>query len=119
MTNLRKLLALNMKENRRKLGISQAGLAEKASLSTQYVAMIELGRKFPSPENIEHIASALEVDTPELFSMPPSAEGAALKLCREIIMDLEQTVAETVNNAVRAAVSKLAATHIKNMDDKE
>ena len=103
------------KENRRKLGLSQAKLSEKAGLSTQYVAMIELGRKFPSPENIEQIAAALEVDTPELFSMPPSVEGAASKLCREILMELEQTVGDTVNAAIRAAVSKLVADHLKGM----
>jgi len=119
MTNLRQLLASNMKENRRKLGLSQAKLSEKAGLSTQYVAMIELGRKFPSPENIEQIAAALEVDTPELFSMPPSVEGTASKLCREILMELEQTVGDTVNTAIRAAVSKLVADHLKGMDDRD
>ena len=88
-------------------------------MSTQYVAMIELGRKFPSPEKIEQIASALEVDTPELFSMPPSVEGTALQLRREILMDLEQTVVKIVNTAVRAAVSELVTAHLKDINDQE
>ena len=117
MTSLRQLLAINMKENRKKLGISQAKLAEKANLSTQYIAMIELSRKFPSPEILEKIALALELDTPEMFSMPPSVEGTALHLCKSILNDLEQTVGETVNTAVRAAVSKLVATHLKKYKD--
>ena len=116
MTNLRQLLALNMKEKRRKLGISQAKLAEMADLSTHYVAMIELGRKFPSPENLEQIASALEIDTPELFSMPPSVEEAILQYRQEILEDLEQTLDKTVNIAVKDAVSQLVAAHLKNID---
>jgi transcriptional regulator with XRE-family HTH domain len=112
MTNLRKLLAFNMKEERRKLGISQAKLAEKADLSTQYVAMIELGRKFPSLEKMELIAAALEIDTPELFSMPPSVEKAVLRYSQEILADLEKTVGETVN----AAVAQLVESHLKDVE---
>ena len=119
MTNLRHLLASNMKENRRKHGFSQAKLAERAGLSTQYVAMIELGRKFPSPENIEQIACALDLDTPELFSMPPSVEGVALQLCRDILMDLEQTVEKTVNSAIKVAVSQLVANRLNDINVQE
>jgi transcriptional regulator with XRE-family HTH domain len=68
MTNLRDLLAFNMKELRHSLRLSQAKLAEKAETSTHYIGMIELCRKFPSPEMLERIAAALEIDSPELFS---------------------------------------------------
>ena len=50
MTNLRDILANNLKENRKKCGFSQAKLSEKARISTQYIAMIEVSRKFPTPE---------------------------------------------------------------------
>jgi predicted transcriptional regulator len=36
-----------MKENRNRLSLSQARLAEGADLSIQYIAMIKLARKFP------------------------------------------------------------------------
>ena len=117
MTNLRQLLAFNMKEKRKKLSISQAKLAEMADLSTHYVAMIELGRKFPSPENMEQIAYALEIDTPELFSMPPSVEEAVLQYRQEILADLEETVGKTVNVAVKAAVAQLIDSHLKDIED--
>ena len=116
MTNLRDLLAFNMKERRRKLGISQAKLAEKADLSTQYVAMIELGRKFPSPEKMELIACALEIDTPELFSMPPSVE-AVLQYRQLILADLEKTIREMANVAVKASVEQLVESHLKEVED--
>jgi len=119
MTNLRQILASNIKENRRKLGLSQAKLAEKAGLSTQYVAMIELSRKFPSPEMLEQIASALELDTPELFSMPPSVERATIKLHKTILADIEQTVGESVNIAVKSTLSKIVAGYLNEIRDTE
>jgi len=118
MTNLRKLLAFNMRDKRRKQGISQAKLAEKADLSTHYIAMIELGRKFPSPENMEQIACALEIDTPELFSMPPSVEEAVLQYRKKILADLEQTVGKSVSVAVNAAVTQLVAAHLNDIEDR-
>ena len=116
MTNLRQLLAPNMKEKRKKLGISQAKLAERADLSTHYIAMIELGRKFPSPENLEQIAHALEIDTTELFSMPLSVE-TVLQYRQVILTDLEKTVEKTVNDAVRASVAQLVESHLKDVED--
>jgi DNA-binding XRE family transcriptional regulator len=37
MTNLKQLLAFNLKHYRLKLGLTQAKLAEKAEVSTQYM----------------------------------------------------------------------------------
>jgi transcriptional regulator with XRE-family HTH domain len=67
MTNLRDVLAKNMKAYRGALGLSQAKLAEKADTSTHYIGMIETKNNFPSPEMLERIAAALGVDTLALF----------------------------------------------------
>jgi transcriptional regulator with XRE-family HTH domain len=71
MTNIRKLLAENIKTGRSELGLSQAKLAELANTGTQYIAMIEGAKKFPSPEMIERIAAALKKDTLALFTLTP------------------------------------------------
>jgi transcriptional regulator with XRE-family HTH domain len=68
MTNLRSLLANNIKRRRKSLGISQAMLAEKANTSTHYIAQIEQRKKFPSSGMLERIAIALDFDSPELFA---------------------------------------------------
>ena len=106
-----------MKENRRKLGLSQAKLAEKAGLSTQYIAMIELNRKFPSPETLEQIAKALEIDTPELFSMPPSLAGSLKKLRQAVLVDLEDKLGEAVNSAVASTITSVIAAHLEGLND--
>jgi transcriptional regulator with XRE-family HTH domain len=51
------------------LGLSQAKLAERLDAAPTYIAMIESGKKFPSVDMLERIAAALEIDSPELFSM--------------------------------------------------
>ena len=68
MTNIRDVLAKNMKAYRNALGYSQAKLADKANTSTHYIGMIETKNNFPSPEMLERIAAALGIDTLDLFS---------------------------------------------------
>ena len=68
MTNIRDVLAENMKAYRHVRGFTQANLAEKVNTSTHYIGMIETKNKFPSPEMIERIALALGIDTIDLFS---------------------------------------------------
>ncbi|MCL2193631.1 MAG: helix-turn-helix transcriptional regulator [Treponema sp.] len=70
MTDIRKLLAANIKAFRSELGLTQPKLAERANTSTHHIAMIEVCKNFPSPEMIGRIAKALEKDTVDLFAMP-------------------------------------------------
>ena len=88
MTSLRAVLAFNMKEKRHFLGISQAKLAEKVNTSTHYIGMIEKEKKFPTPEMLERIASALEIDAPALFSTMnfPMAKSGKMDLFQEKVM---------------------------------
>jgi transcriptional regulator with XRE-family HTH domain len=71
MTNIRKLLATNIKIFRGELGLSQSKLAERAETATHYIAMIEGCKNFPSPEMIEKIAAGLGKDSADLFSTDP------------------------------------------------
>jgi transcriptional regulator with XRE-family HTH domain len=86
MTNLRNLLAHNMKERRRNLKMSQYRLAELADTSAYYIGMIENQKKYPSPEMMQRIAAGLGMDTPELFSMH-SYPAETLKKYRVEISD--------------------------------
>lgn len=68
MTNIRTVLALNMKSRRKELNLSQADLAEKIGTSPNYISKIEAERQFPSVQMIEQLASALNFDSLDLFS---------------------------------------------------
>ena len=94
MTNLRHVLALNMKKKRQILGFSQAKLAEKVNTAPTYIAMIELEKKFPSVEMLERIAKALDMDTTELFSVEPLPEDAIKNLHKAVLQDFEQVISK-------------------------
>jgi len=100
MTSLRSVLAFNMKLQRQILGISQEKLAEKVSTSTHYIGMIESEKKFPSPEMLERIATALEIDAPALFStkfyLSPKVETIA-EFQKDIINDITQVLAYRIS----------------------
>jgi transcriptional regulator with XRE-family HTH domain len=98
--SIRVILARNIKENRRKNGFSQEKLAEKAGISTPFVAMIEVSRKFPTPEVLDRIAEALNIKTWQLFAVPPSPEEAMERLHQSIVSDVNQVIAEAVKKAV-------------------
>jgi len=92
MTNLKLLLSSNIKERRKILGISQAVLAEKVGTSAHYIAQIEQQNSFPSPEMLERIAFALEIDSPELFSVGPYPVEAIQQFQEGIKSDVEKRI---------------------------
>lgn len=100
MNNLRDILANNLKANRRKNKLSQSKLAEKAGISTQYIAMIELSRQFPTPEVLERIADALGLEAYELFSVQQTPENAMERLHKDIIKEIRQVIVEVLETAL-------------------
>jgi len=97
--NIREILARNIRENRRKNGLSQEKLAEKAKISTPFVAMVEVSRKFPSPDVLDKIADALNIKTWQLFAVPPDPEDAMERLHMSIVKDIDNVVANAVKKA--------------------
>jgi len=112
MTDLKQLLAFNLKQKRCGLGITQAKLAEKAEVSTQYIAMIEIGRKFPSLEMLERLATALEVDTLDFFSPPPFSKESLKKLQKTILTGLEKEITKSINKTVQKSVKTVVASYV-------
>ena len=95
MTSLRSVLAFNMKAERHVLGITQAILAEKVKTSTHYIGMIESEKKFPTPEMLERIAVALEIDAPALFSTktyPLPETGTMAEFREQVLNDISEII---------------------------
>ena len=104
--NIRDILAKNIKENRRKLGLSQEKLAEKAGISTPFLAMIEVSRKFPTPGVLEKLAGALEIKNHQLFAVSPSPAEELERLHKSIIHDVEQIIAAAVERAIASKLKE-------------
>ena len=68
MTDVRMLLAKNMKHYREILRFSQMDLAEKIGCSPTLIGKIEIMKRFPSADNLNRIAAAFKIDPADLFS---------------------------------------------------
>jgi transcriptional regulator with XRE-family HTH domain len=95
MTDIRLVLAENMKKYRKIQRISQEKLAEKMGTAPNYIAMIEVGKKFPSANMLGRIALALNVDTPELFTthtvtFMPNINKSVERLYQEVLSEFKQ-----------------------------
>lgn len=73
--------------------MSQAVLAEKASISTGFLGEIETEKSFPSIQKIQQIADALEVPPWILFKPEEDNETGLLKsIENEIINSVKEVI---------------------------
>jgi len=101
MTNIREVLALNMKAYRNALGLTQAKLAEKVNTSTHYVGMIETQNKFPSPEMLERIATAFEIDTIDLFSTETNLQETMKTHQKAALKNIKKLLSEFIDEKIK------------------
>ena len=97
MTDLRQILAANIKFYRGNLGISQAKLAKKTFTTENYIAMLESGKRFPSIYLLERIAEVLQRDTLDLFFQKKTLSQGTKSMKKSIMTDIEAILTERLN----------------------
>ncbi|MDR1904251.1 MAG: helix-turn-helix domain-containing protein [Treponema sp.] len=101
---LRRILAANLKEQRKKLGLSQEKLAEMAGLSWQTVNSIECHRTWVSDKTLESLAEALKIETFQLLlpmktaSPPDISPSEALRKLNKAKRAFDDTFNEILNS---------------------
>lgn len=65
--SLKILFGKKVKELRKQNNLTQAKLAEMVSVDDKHISCIESGKNFPSPDLLERIASALDIEVKDLF----------------------------------------------------
>ena len=100
MARLREIFAHNLKENRRKCGLTQAQLAEKVNVSTHHIAMIEIARNYPTLELVERIVDVLNIEIYTLFIDPLSAHEELERLYQTVAKNIEQVVGDAIEKAL-------------------
>jgi transcriptional regulator with XRE-family HTH domain len=101
MGDCRKLLAKNMKKYRQILGISQMALAEKVGCSTTLIGNIEINKRFPSADNINRIAKALEVKVADLFSEEEPESMKVMASKKELKTRFEKLMGKAIDELFR------------------
>ena len=113
MVSIREILALNLKEYRRKSGFTQEKLAEKAGISANYLSMVEISRKFPTPEMLDRLSQTLDIQTFQLFDPSATPEGALLHLERTIVENIEKVVRTTIKQDIVSELDQTVSKAIK------
>ena len=109
MTDIRAVLAANLKKYRQDRGWSQAKLAEKTGTSTHYIGMLETKAKFPSSEMIHKLARALGIDPTELFFKELAPEAT--------MKNAQKAAFEDVGEAVNRFLSSYITDKVKKLED--
>jgi transcriptional regulator with XRE-family HTH domain len=95
MNRLRKILAKNIKAYRNEIGMSQLKLADLVDTAPNYIAMIEAEKRFPTDTMLEKIATALQKEPCELFSLAPLQkdwqEAVLLEMSNFITLKLSES----------------------------
>jgi len=105
---LRKVLSANIKERRKKLGISQEKLAEMANLSVQMVNSIEGYRAWVSDKTLIALSKALGIEVFQLFT--PGIETRKQdrnQLLSHWLIQLQQNIKKDINADVDSHFERL------------
>jgi transcriptional regulator with XRE-family HTH domain len=110
-SDIRAVLAKNIRLFRGHRDWSQADLAEHADLSVTFVSSIERGNKWPHPETLSRIAKALDIEVDELFKQgetEPDAEAQALmaRFVKDVSLTLHKSIALSVNQSLEHIIQQ-------------
>ena len=93
---LRTLLSANIKRFRGRRGWSQAKLAEKLDISTNFLSDIETTKGWVSPLTLVKLAAALNVEVYELYKPENSVSGDLKDVVNKLAQDLTTVLTESV-----------------------
>ena len=102
---LRKTLSLNIKKQRKILGLTQEKLAEAAKLSSQTINDIEGCRMWVSDKTIHKLAQVLHIDAYQLFKPIPPREEQGQDCARQddFLSELEGKIIRNVKHQFEEA----------------
>jgi transcriptional regulator with XRE-family HTH domain len=109
-TEVRQILSFNIKLFRKRKGLSQARLAEKMKISTNYLSDIETGRGWVSPLSLAKLAGALEIEVFELFSPPKNTPMDASAVMNRCLDDLSSSLIESFEKSLDNTIKKMRKT---------
>ncbi len=99
MQNIKILFGKKIKEYRKKLNLTQAGLAELVNVDDKHISCIESGKNFPSADLIERFSKALNVEPKDLFEFYYLQDNNNLK--EDIINMLNELDRESLSLAYK------------------
>jgi len=109
-TEVRQILSFNIKQFRKRKGLSQAKLAERMKISTNYLSDIETCRGWVSPLSLAKLAGALEIEVFELFSPPKNKPMNTATLMNRCLDDLSASLKQSFEKSLDDTIKKMRKT---------
>lgn len=116
MTNLREILAYNLKKKRQNCGFSQAQLAEMVKVSTHHIATIETARNYPTLDLVERMAKALNIEIYELFINPLSALEEMEQLYKTVAANIDLLISGSMERLYQLTAIKIEQAVSKSVE---
>ena len=77
---------------------------QKTGISSNYLSMVEISRKFPTPEMLDRLAGALNIQTFQLFDPAATPDGALLHLEQAIIENIEIFLRKSIKQDILSEI---------------
>jgi transcriptional regulator with XRE-family HTH domain len=91
-----------IKEARRKLGLTQEELGERAGLHYSYIGQVERGSKIPSLKTLKKIAAALNIGLDTLLEDTPEKEISPQQLlARELMATVKNSSPDDIKMFIK------------------
>ena len=107
---LRTLLSQNIKKYRQRKGWSQAKLAEKMEISTNYLSDIETKRGWVSPLSLAKLANALQIEVFELFEPEKTTPKEIKTTVNRCLDDFSTSLKISLDKAITDSIKKVRKT---------
>jgi transcriptional regulator with XRE-family HTH domain len=116
---VRELLSANIKRFRNRRGWSQAKLAERLDISTNYLSDIETKKGWVTPLTIAKLANTFGIEAYELLKPDNSVSGSLKDVVNKLTQDLTIVLTESVEYARKQYAGEDAATAKKRRTPKK
>ena len=106
-TEIRGILAQNIKSCREHRLWSQADLAEYSDISIPFLSEIERGNKWPFPDTLGKIANALNVQVHELFRETETLSNKERDFTASVVKEILIAQKVAVDNVIKKYLGKI------------
>jgi len=105
------LLGNQIKQIRKGLKLTQAQLADKAGLSTNFIALLENGKRSASVDTLYRISKVLKVELKDMFDFPEKKSKSQLAMddLNEMLKHRSADDIEAVSEIAEVVLKRLSA----------
>jgi transcriptional regulator with XRE-family HTH domain len=103
---LRDILSANIKRFRSRREWSQAKLAEKLEISTNFLSEIETGKGWVSPATLVKLANTLDIEVYELFKIEEPVNTDIKMVMTQFSRDISIALSQSMSQSIIQTLNK-------------